>query len=144
MAGGTCVPRGRECRGGHACLGGVHVWGMHAWGACVACTLSWPDTTRYGRSMSRQYASYWNAFLFFVAITFSRNVDAFLRVLLPQVRTSKSKFLINPFITVNVLLLLMNMDDPGEEHSLLTALRIVLKFMFMRKYFLKFSQTKKT
>ena len=38
--------------GGHAWPGGVHV--MHAPG---------PDTTRYGQSMSGQYASYWNAFL---------------------------------------------------------------------------------
>ena len=78
--GGVSAGEGMRARG-RACLGGVH-----AWGSCVACTLSWPDTTRYGRSMRRQYASYWNAFLFFVAITFSRNVDAFLRALLSVLR----------------------------------------------------------
>ena len=42
MPGGVCVPRG------------------HAWHARPP---QWPDTMRYGRSMSEQYASYWNAFL---------------------------------------------------------------------------------
>ena len=51
--------------GGHAWLGGVCGWGVCAWGkgACMACMPPWPDTTRYGRSMSGRYASYWNAFL---------------------------------------------------------------------------------
>ena len=40
---------------------------IRARGACVprghACPPQRPDTMRYGRSMSGQYASYWNAFL---------------------------------------------------------------------------------
>ena len=61
-----------------------HVWqrgsmhaeggGMHGWGACMvrgACMVkggvhgmhTHHPSTRYGRSMHGQYASYWNAFL---------------------------------------------------------------------------------
>ena len=28
--------------GGHACLGGVHVGGVHAWGASMARGHAWP------------------------------------------------------------------------------------------------------
>ena len=69
---GVCMAGDVHGRG-HACQGGVHgrrvcmevghVWwggmcnrvGMHAMHA--------PHTTRYSRSMRRQYASYWNVFL---------------------------------------------------------------------------------
>ena len=59
-------------------LGVVHGEGMHGRGACMvwACTAGgcvpcmhpWPDTTRYCQSMSRRYASYWNAFLLIIKL----------------------------------------------------------------------------
>ena len=64
---GACMARGVCMAGGCAWLGGVHGRGVcMARGACAACTSPTPrpDTTRYGRSMSGRYASYWNAFLF--------------------------------------------------------------------------------
>ena len=77
---GVCVARGHACPRG-ACMPGVCVWpGGHAWlGACMvggrhargggmhargdvhATHAPRPDTMRYGRSLSGQYASYWNA-----------------------------------------------------------------------------------
>ena len=85
--GGMC---GRECvcGRGHAWQGACKGWG-HAWqggmcgqvgmcgrgcvwqGVCMPYTP--PDTTRYGRSMGGQYASYWNAFLL-IWILFSSSV----------------------------------------------------------------------
>ena len=58
---GMCMAGGMHVRG--VCMAGGHVWwggmcnrvGMHAMHA--------PHTTRYSRSMRRQYASYWNVFL---------------------------------------------------------------------------------
>ena len=63
MAGGVCGGGGMHGRG--ACVVGGVCGRGHAWqrGACMPRTPP-PDTTRYGRSMRRRYASYWNAFLF--------------------------------------------------------------------------------
>ena len=64
-AGGACVPKGACVAGGHAwrgaCMSRGRVWpqGVHA---CHTRPPG-PDTTRYGRSMSGRYASYWNTFL---------------------------------------------------------------------------------
>ena len=70
---GKCMAvGGMHAQGGHAwqgsyVSGGGRVW---PWGVCMegACMPHppppQPDTTRYGRSMSGRYASYWNAFLF--------------------------------------------------------------------------------
>ena len=96
--GGMCASWGCVCASGgvHAsqgvsCFpGGVHTsgGGVCASGGCVCfpgvCMLPggvcpggmrvthppWPDTTRYGRSMSGRYASYRNAFLFYSHIGF--------------------------------------------------------------------------
>ena len=67
---GACVARGYAWPGavwpgGHACLGGVHGWGVGVAGGVHAMHTPRPDTTRYSRSMSGRYASYWNTFLFF-------------------------------------------------------------------------------
>ena len=75
MAGGGDMHGGGHALGVCAWLGGMHGWGAcvdggHAWpGACVAreggaASPPPPDTTRYDRSMSGRYASYWNAFLY--------------------------------------------------------------------------------
>ena len=64
--GGACVA------GGGVCMAGGHAWrGMHGGGACVVmvgecvCHSPPPPGRYYGiPSMSRRYASYWNAFLF--------------------------------------------------------------------------------
>ena len=62
---GACVARSMDGRGGG------HVWeGMGAYmvgvmcGKGHVCHTNPADTTRYGRSMHGQYASYSNAFLF--------------------------------------------------------------------------------
>ena len=57
--GGVCASGGCVCFPGGVCLGGMRV--THP---------PWPDTTRYGRSMSGRYASYRNAFLFYSHIGF--------------------------------------------------------------------------
>ena len=60
MAGGV--------HGGSSMHGGGHAWwgGAHEWrGSCMARMPPAPDTMINGRSMSGQYSSYWNAFLFF-------------------------------------------------------------------------------
>ena len=65
----SVCPQG-VCVAGRGVYGGGHAWrgGMHGGGACVAgvraCHACPSDTTRYGRSMRRRYASFWNAFLF--------------------------------------------------------------------------------
>ena len=63
---GVCVAGGMHGRQGACMAGGVHggggVGGMCGRGVCMPHTHT-PDTTIYGRSMRRQYASYWNAFL---------------------------------------------------------------------------------
>ena len=75
--GGVCARRGRACPEGvcmlgrGACMPGECACaGGRAWsGGCAWLgprTPPWPDTTRYGRSMSGWYASYWNAFLYFI------------------------------------------------------------------------------
>ena len=51
-------------RGGCAWPGGMRGRGMGGMRAMHAPLPPQPDTTRYGRSMSGRYASYWNAFLF--------------------------------------------------------------------------------
>ena len=57
--GGGTACRGSCMAGGHACRGRAWPgWGVHAMYAPR------PDTTKYGRSMSGRYASYWNALLF--------------------------------------------------------------------------------
>ena len=75
MVGGICG-RGMHgrgvCVGGGTCMAGAcrgHAWqgvcmpgGVHARGTGMPCTLP-PNTMRYGQSMHRRYASYWNAFL---------------------------------------------------------------------------------
>ena len=67
---GVCVAKGGVWWRGACMVKGRHAWwrwlhgkGGRAWwrGACVVCT---PPSTRYGRSMRGQYASYWNAFSF--------------------------------------------------------------------------------
>ena len=82
MAGGVHgggMHDGGHVWGGHAwweaCMvGGGCAWWGHAWqgrracvvGACMArIPPPAPDTTRYGRSMSGRYTSYWKAFLSF-------------------------------------------------------------------------------
>ena len=62
---GECVAGGVHAKGEGACMAG----GMHGWGACM-CVMHTPqpDTMQYSRSMSGQYASYWNAFLFQIII----------------------------------------------------------------------------
>ena len=54
---------------GHMCGRGAYMAGE----ACVACI---PPSDRYYeiRSMSGRYASYWNAFLFFMFMQFSANI----------------------------------------------------------------------
>ena len=69
MAGGACVAGGVCVAGGHAWQGSMRGWGAGGQaypvgGTCVARMPPLYDTTRYGRSMSGWYASYWNAFLF--------------------------------------------------------------------------------
>ena len=62
MAGGACVAGGMCSR--RSMHGRGHAWGVWQ-GACMtggACHAH-PNTMRYGWSMRRQYASYWNAFL---------------------------------------------------------------------------------
>ena len=63
MHGGRCVSGGCMARGvcmEGACMVGVCMaGGMHGRG-CVC------HTVKYGRSMHGRYASYWNAFLFYV------------------------------------------------------------------------------
>ena len=66
---GACMPGGGGVHGREACMaGGMHatcLGGMCGKGACMPRSAPLrPDTTRYGRSMSGRYASYWNAFLF--------------------------------------------------------------------------------
>ena len=68
---GACMVKGGHAwqkgdmhgEGGCVWQGGMHGkrGGMHGKrGACMICT---PPSMRYGQSMCRQYASYWNAFL---------------------------------------------------------------------------------
>ena len=67
MAGGVCGRRGKH--GGGGMHGRRRVWQEgQAWrGACMACMLPSTGSRYYEiRSMSGRYASYWNAFLFFV------------------------------------------------------------------------------
>ena len=74
----ACFPGGVHTSGGGVCASGGCVCfpgGVHASRGCVsgghACnTPPWPDTTRYGRSMSGRYTSYRNAFLFYSHIGF--------------------------------------------------------------------------
>ena len=72
--GGACVAGGMHGGGMH---GRGHVWWGHAWqGACMVgrmcgrggmhATHAPLDIMRYGRSMCRRYASYWNPFLFYL------------------------------------------------------------------------------
>ena len=73
---GGHVWQGGPCMVGACMAGGMYSGGMHGrghawWGACVAGVACMPhmpplDTMRYGQSMCRQYASYWNAFLFYL------------------------------------------------------------------------------
>ena len=91
--GGACMRgEGRVWLGGcawwgHACPGGVHGrwWrcmpgSMHGQGpACPggmhAPPSPRPDTTRYGRSMSGRYASYWNAFLLLLSLKTKKDLN---------------------------------------------------------------------
>ena len=45
--------------------------GMHGCkrGGVRGCSVGWVHGMRYGRSLHGQYASYWNAFLFYVNFT---------------------------------------------------------------------------
>ena len=65
--GGVCVVGGNAWQG--ACVVGACVagGGVHGWGVCMPCTTPPPPSRYYGFgiwSISRWYASYWNAFLF--------------------------------------------------------------------------------
>ena len=70
-SGGVCVVKGGECMAKGACMVRGHVWqrGGHVWQggmhgrACVVCI---PPSTRYGLSTRGRYASYWNAFFFWL------------------------------------------------------------------------------
>ena len=62
---GVCVVGGMHVHGWGACMAGRHVW----WGRGMPHMPPWPDTMRYSRSMSGQYASYWNVFLFVITVT---------------------------------------------------------------------------
>ena len=62
MVGGVHGGGGVVLGGGMRGRGGGHVWWGHAWHAYPPPA---PDTTRYGRSMSGRYTSYWKAFLSF-------------------------------------------------------------------------------
>ena len=71
MAGGDVWLGGVHAHWGTCMPGGWCAWfgGMRAQGVCVAGGMRamhapQPDTMRYGQSMSGQYPSYWNAFLF--------------------------------------------------------------------------------
>ena len=70
---GACVVGG-VCGGGHAWQGGMHGRGACMAGVCVAGGMHAPapPPSRYCeiRSMSRQYASYWNAFLFLLSVAY--------------------------------------------------------------------------
>ena len=76
MHGGGACMAGDECDGGHVWQGG------HAWqGTCMArgvCEVGDMRGRYYElRSMSGQYASYWNAFLFFDVFHFYLGKCAF-------------------------------------------------------------------
>ena len=67
MCGGGCAWRG-TCMVG-VCMAG----GVHGWGACMAEGVGACHSRYYGiRSMSGRYASYWNAFLFELRLTFQK------------------------------------------------------------------------
>ena len=60
--GGFCIQGGSASKGG-----GLHPEGLHRWGR-----MADPPNGYYGiRSTNGRYASYWNAFLFLYAISFS-------------------------------------------------------------------------
>ena len=59
LLGGVCASQGVCMLPGGVCPGGMRV--THP---------PWPDTTRYGRSMSGRFTSYRNAFLFYSHIGF--------------------------------------------------------------------------
>ena len=85
--GGACVAGGHALQGVHAWQGGAWVvggmgGGGHGRGACVmgACMPRTPPSGYYGygiRSISGQYASYWNAFLYLkISVHYSVNNGA--------------------------------------------------------------------
>ena len=69
---GACVAGGM-CGGGACVVGGMHSRGMHGRGACMAGGMC----GRYYeiRSMSRWYASYWNAFLLIMSSRCFQNIS---------------------------------------------------------------------
>ena len=76
---------------------------MRGWGGGMGCVCAWPggggmrgmhapqpDTTRYGRSMSGRYASYWNAFLFSIDSTRMFNFKRFCEIFRDLLGTTKN------------------------------------------------------
>ena len=64
---GDMCGRGAMCGRGHVWQG-CHVWWGAMCGRGCACPPPPTHTTRYGWSMRERYASYWNAFLFSMAL----------------------------------------------------------------------------
>ena len=97
MAGGDMRGRGCAWQGGHS-------WqeGMHGTGACMAEGMHGmhTPTSRYYkiRSMSGQYASYWNAFLYHILSQGCYRNTVKLRGWKATVHLSRDKFLYNDSI----------------------------------------------